>query len=174
MKNHKALAATFALLTLVLLIRPAQQFAQAGRADGLREMLSRMEKILTRYGSRSVGGVIRRFEARDFRGCKITYELTPVVAPDNKGYVPFTERTTIDLSTLDPAGVVVREGQRGTTVVGFSTLDAEPKIEHRVGNEPHLFGKTALLRSYHLSLTNKAAAEELRETLLHAIELCKQ
>ncbi len=176
MKNQKVLAAMLTLLALGALAHATPQPARVAgvQADeaALREALKRLEKTLTRHGSKSAGGVIRRFDARDFRGCKITYELTPQVAPDHKGYVPFTERTTIDLSTLNPAWVEVRDGARGTAAVGFATRDGQLTIEHRVASEPHAFGDVSRRRVDHISLTSKAAAEEARAALVRAVELC--
>ena len=170
MKNLKALTAALAFLALGV----AAQAVVARANDAREEALKRLEKTLTRHGSRSVGGIIRRFEARDFRGCKITYELTPQVAPGHRGYVPHIERTTIDLSNLDPTRVEVRGGDKGTAAVGFVTRDGAATIERRVADEPHTFGDTRRFRAHHISLTNRAAAEEARAALVKAIELCGQ
>lgn len=170
MKNRNVLTAALACLALGVAAQTASAQANAGARE---EALKRLEKTLTRHGSRVAGGIIRRLDARDFRGCKITYELTPQVAPDHKGYRPFIERVTIDLSALDPARVEVRGGDKGASV-GFATRDGEPKIEYRVAEEPHTFGRTSWLRVYHVSLTSRAAAEETRAALVRAVELCGQ
>ncbi len=148
--------------------RPAQ--SQSNPA-ALGEALKRLEKTLTRHGSMVIGGILRRFEARDFRGCKITYEVTPQVAPGHTGYVPLTERVTIDLSALDPARVEARGGEKGAGV-GFAARDGETAGEKRVASEPHAFGDATRFRVYHISLTNRAAAEEVRAALVRAVELC--
>lgn len=174
MKRPSSLATQFVLIGLALLIQPVSLLAQAEGVPTLAQTLRRLEKTLTRAGTRSAGGFIKRFDARDFRGCKITYELSPELAPDHKGYVPPIERTTIDLSTLDPQRVGVSERQKGAASVSFATRNDEPTIEYRLGSEPHLFSNVTRLRSSYFSLTNKAAAEEVREALVQAIELCKE
>ena len=176
MKNRKVMAAALALVALGVLTQTAPpRVARAAGAQAndaaLAEALKRLEKTLTRHGSKVSAGVIRRLDAKDFRGCKITYELTPEVAPDHKGYVPFTERTTIDLATLDPAHVEVRGGDKGAAV-GFATRDGQPTIEYRVATEPHAFGDARWLRVHHISLSSRKGAEEARAALAHAAELC--
>ena len=176
MKNQKVMAAALALLALGVLTQTAPRPARAAGAQGdeaaLAEALKRLEKTLTRHGSKVSAGVVRRFDAKDFRGCKITYELTPQVAPDHKGFVPFTERTVIDLSTLDPARVEARgSGDKGAAV-GFVTRDGRATIERRMSGEPHAFGEASWLRAHHISLTSRAAAEEARAALARAAELC--
>ncbi len=177
MKNQAALAVALMLLALGALAQTAPQFAQAANVQANAatpdEALKRLEKILTRYGSRVVGGVLRRFDARDFRDCKITYELTPQMAPDHKGFVPFIERFTIHLSSLDSTRVEVRESKYGAAL-NFTTRDDKPTIETRLASEPHLFGDARRSRSHYLYLTNKAAAEEAREALVQAIKLCQR
>lgn len=177
MRNQKLLAVAFSCLALASATptapRPAHVAVAQANAANLDDELKRLEKIFTRYGSRAVGGVIRRFETKDFRGCEIMYELTPQVAPDTKGFVPFIERTTIDLSALDPSQVTVREGKEGATL-SFATRGGEPKIETRVASEPHQFGGATLLRSHYIFLTDKAAATEAREEFVRAIELCQR
>jgi hypothetical protein len=174
-KNQKVMAAALALLALGVPARTASRVVRAAGAQAngaeLAEALKRLEKTLTRHGSKVSGGVIRRLDAKDFRGCKITYELTPQVAPDHKGYVPFTERTTVDLSTLDPAHVEVRGGDKGAAV-GFVTRDGRPTIERRVATEPHAFGDPSWLRAHHISLSSGRGAEEARAALVRAVELC--
>jgi hypothetical protein len=169
------MAAALALVALGVLAQTEPRPARAALAQGdeaaLAEALKRLEKTLSRHGSKVSAGVIRRFDAKDFRGCKITYELTPQLAPDHKGYVPFTERTVIDLSTLDPARVEARGGDKGASV-GFVTRDGRPAIERRVAREPHAFGDATWLGASHISLTNRAAAEEARAWLARAAELC--
>lgn len=135
------------------------------------EALKHLERTLTRHGSRVSGGFMRRLDAKDFRGCKITYELTPQVAPGHNGYVPLTERVTIDLSALDPARVEARGGERGAGV-GFVSRDGETAVEKRVASEPHTFGDASRLRAHHISLANRAAAAEARAALVRAAELC--
>jgi hypothetical protein len=108
---------------------------------------------------------------RDFRGGKITYERTPPVAPDHQGYVPFTERTTIDLATLDPAHIEARGGDKGAAV-SFATRDGRPTIEYRLATEPHAFGDASWFRVQHISLSSRKGAEEARAALAHAVELC--
>lgn len=175
MKNQRALAAALTILAVVALTQAAPQKARgAAGAAPLEETLKFLAKTLTRHGSRSVGGFLRRFDARDFSGCKITYELTPVVAPDHKGHVPFTERTTFDLSTLDPSRVLVREGRGGAAGVSFATRGDEPGIENRLASERHHFGDASRASSHTLALTKRAAAEEVRAALVRAIELCRQ
>jgi hypothetical protein len=173
-KNQRVMAVALTLLALGVLTQAAPRLARGAGAQGneaaLTEALKRLEKTLTRHGSKVSGGVIRRFDAKDFRGCRITFELTPQLAPDHKGYVPFTERAVIDLSTLDPAGIEVRGGKG--TAVGFVTRDGRPTIEYRVSEEPHAFGDASWLRAYHISLTSRAAAEEARAALVRAVELC--
>jgi len=94
------------------------------------------------------------------------------LAPDHKGYVPFTERTVIDLSTLDPARVEARgSGDKGAAV-GFVTRDGRPTIERRVAQEAHAFGAASWLSAHHISLTSRAAADEARAALVRAVELC--
>lgn len=168
MRNRKVLAAALACLALGASAGAAS--AQAFKATP-GDALKRLERLLTRHGSRVSGGVIRRLDAKDFRGCKITYELTPQVAPDHKGYVPFTERVTVNLSDIDPAGVEARGGDKGAAV-GFVTRGGRSTIEYRVAQEPHTFGDPRRLRAHHVSVTNRAAAEEVRAAMARAAELC--
>lgn len=169
MEKLKVPAAALAVLLLAASAHNAQQ--SAGGA-ALEETLKRLEKTLNRHGSLAVAGFIRRFEARSFRSCKISYELVPQVSPDHKGYVPFTERTTFDLSALDPARVVAREGQSGAASVGFATRGDRPLIEHQFGDRPHNFGGVSRAASHYLRLSNKKAAEDVRDALIRAAELC--
>lgn len=178
MKKQLVIAATLTLLVLGAMAQTSPRLVRASgvqaNSAALDEALKRLEKTLTRHGSRVSAGVVRRFDARNFRGCKITYELTPQVAPDHKGYVPHIERTTIDLSALDPARVEARgRGDKGAAV-GFVTRDGEPAIEFSVATEAHTFGATSRFRAHHISLTNRAAAEEARTALVQAIELCRR
>lgn len=179
MKNVKMLAAAlFAVVMVWASPGNARQQQMNGGSDARRdeaaveETLKRLEKNLNEHGSLAVGGFIRRFDARAFRGCKISYELTPQVAPEHKGHVPFTERTTFDLSDVDPASVVVREGERGTASVSFATRGGRPVIEYRLGSEPHHFGDASRVTSSFLRLSNRKAAEEARASLARAAELC--
>lgn len=179
MKKQRVMAAALALLAFAALAPAAPQGArasagaQAGAAT-LEETLKLLAKTLTRHGSRSVGGFIRRFDARDFNGCKISYELTPVIAPDHKGYAPSAERTTIDLSALDPSRVVVREGRGGAVAVSVVTRGGGPGIETRLASEPHHFGNASRGGYHSIVLTKRAAAEEVRAGLVRAIEMCRQ
>lgn len=175
MKNQKVMAVALTLLALGVLTQTAPRLARAAGAQGneaaLAEALKHLEKTLTRHGSKVSGGVIRRFDAKDFRGCKVTYELTPQVAPDHKGFVPLIERAVIDLSTLDSARVEARGNDKGASVA-FVTRDGRPTIEYRVSEQPHKFGDAAWLRTHYIALTNRAAAEEARAALVRAVELC--
>lgn len=194
MRNLKTLAAAFTLFALGAMPQLAPVAGAQAGVSTLEETLKRLGRILTRHGSKSVGGVIRRFDAKDFRGCRITYELTPQFGPGQSGFVPFIERTTIDLSYLDPARVVVTDGRKGTASldpaqdpaqvvvadgqkgaasVNFFTRGGESRIESRRAMKPHHFGPTARFDSYHISLKDKAAAEEVRAALVQAIELCQ-
>ena len=177
MINQILLAAAFTFLALGAVAQSAPQLARAACAQAnsatLDEVLKRLEKTLTRHGSRAMGGVISRFDAKDFRGCRITYELTPQVAPDHKGFVPFIERVTVDLSSLDSTRVEVRNRDNESTL-SFATREGEPRVETRLASEPHLFNGGRRFRSHYIFLTNKAAAEEAREALVRAIDLCKR
>lgn len=172
----KMLVAALLVLAASVLVTPALSSGQTAGSETLAESLQRLEKTLTRYGSRSVGGIIRRFDAKEFRGCKITYELTPQVAPDHKGYTPSIERFTIDLAKLDQSSVVAKGqmGQKGGSSVSFTTLNGERAIEHKLGSEAHLFGDTSRSHFGYFFLTNKAGAEDVRTALVRAIELCQK
>lgn len=164
MKNRKTLAGALTLLALGAMTqmappRPAHAADSQANAATLEETLRRLEKTLTRHGSRSVGGIIRRLDSKGFRGCKITYDLTPQTAPDHRGFVPFTERITIDLSALDPARVSVRAGESGLASVSFATRDDKPRIEHRLADEPHRFGEATRFRSHHPLFSQKGAGK---------------
>jgi hypothetical protein len=141
--------------------------------DALGETLKRLGNVLSRHGSRVAGGTVATFDVRDFRGCKITYELTPRAAPDQQGRVPFIERVTVDLSALDPARVTLREGRRDTASLSFAARDGERGIESRLASSPHQFGAASRYQSHHISLRGKAAAEEARALLVRAIEQCR-
>ena len=175
MKIRKVTIAALALLALAALTQTAPRPARAAGAQSNEaartEALKRLEKTLTRYGSRATGGVIRRLDVKELRGCKLTYELTPQLAPDHKGYVPFTERTTVDLATLDPARIEARGGDKAGAV-GFVTRDGKPTIEYSVAQEPHAFGDSSWRSAHHISLTSRAGAEEARAALVRAVELC--
>lgn len=177
-KTQKTLVALFTLLTFVVLEQPSPQLTQAAitqaSAANPDEALQRLGKILTRHGSRAVGGFIERFDVKDFSGCEITYELTPQAPPDHKGYVPFIKRIRIDLSALDPARVEIREGKQGGAAVSVATRGDEPKIETRLADEPRLFGDASRSSSHSIFLTDKKAAEGAREALVSAIELCQR
>jgi hypothetical protein len=149
--------------------RPAQ--AQSNPV-ALGEALKHLEKTLTRHGSIVIGGILRRLEARDFRGCKITYEVTPQVAPGHMGYVPHIERFTVDLSALDPARVEARGGHRGAVVIFITRGGRRAAIETRVADEPHAFGGAKHFRANHFPMVNRAGAEEVRAALVRAVELC--
>jgi hypothetical protein len=166
-----ALAAALALLAAARLGSAAT--AAQPDATSLKESLRRLEKVLTDHGSYASGGILRRFDARDFRGCKITYELTPQMAPDHTGYVPSTERTTIDLAGLDPARVGVKSVKTGASVF-FATRNGEPGIERSYGDRPHHFGESSRLNSSYLWLKNSRAAEDVRAALARAVELCRK
>ncbi len=154
-------------------IAPSPASVRAAQEDvpEVAEALHNLEKSLTRHGSYAANGFIRRFDAKDFRGCKITYELTPQTPPDHTGFVPFTERTTVNLSSLDAGSVRVREGRRGATV-SFAAREAAPVIERRLGDGPHSFGGATRLSSASVYVPNKVAAEEVRAALVRAIESC--
>jgi hypothetical protein len=176
-KHPKFLAAALALFVLGALAHaapPAQDARGQAGGSGLEETLSRLGKILTRYGSKSAGGAIKTFDVKDFRGCKITYELTPRVGSDHQGYVPPIERVTIDLAALDPALVKVREGRAGLASVSFAAADGVPAVETSSGREPHHFGAASRSSSGYIALRNRGAAEEAREALTRAVELCQR
>ena len=176
MKNRKVMAVALTLLALGVLTQTAPRPARAAGAQGdeaaLTEALKRLEKTLTRHGSMVIGGVLRRFEGKDFRGCRIIYERTPQVAPDHKGFKPYIERFTIDLSALDPARVEVRGGDNGAVVIFSTRVGDRAAIETRLADEPHTFGDATRFRANHFSLTNRAGAEEVRAALVRAVELC--
>lgn len=178
MTHRKSLAAALALLTLGALAYaappPAQNFGRQAGVVGLEATLKRLGEVLTRHGSKAAGGTITTFDVRDFGGCKITYELTPRVGPDRQGYVPSIERVSVDLSALDPALVKVSEGRAGSASVSFASGDGTLAVETRSAREPHHFGAALRLRSGHIVLRNKAAAEEAREALTRAVELCRR
>jgi hypothetical protein len=169
----KMLVAALLVLAASVLVTPVSSSGQTADGETLAGSLQRLEKTLTRYGSRSVGGVIRRFDAKEFRGCKITYELTPQVAPDHKGFVPSIERITIDLSKLDQSSVVAKR-QKGASSVSFTTRNDERTIEHSLASDAHLFGDTSRSHAGYFFLTNKAGAEDVRTALVRAIELCRK
>ena len=172
MKKQTVLTAALVSLALgVAALTAAQPAREQANPAALEEALKRLERALVRHGSRAAGGIIRRLDAKDFRGCEITYELTPQVAPGHTGYVPLTERVTIDLSALDPARIEARGGEKGAGV-GFASRAGETAVEKRVANEPHTFGDASRLRVYHISLANRAGAEETRAALVRAVELC--
>lgn len=176
MRHQRTLACALTLLALVALTQPAPRPAQVVGAranDALGETLRRLGDILSRHGSRAAGGTVATFDVRDFRGCRITYELTPRAAPDRQGPVPFIERVTVDLSALDPERVTLREGRRGTASLSFATRDGERGIESRLASSPHQFGAASRYQSHHISLRSKAAAEEARALLMRAIEQCR-
>ncbi len=134
--------------------------------------LKALEKLLTRHGSHASAGRIMSFEAKDFRGCRIVYQLTPQLAPDQQGPAPAAERVTINLSLLDPASVKVRAVGGGASV-SFSGLGDAKAIERRLGEAPHHFGRSYAHRSSTLFLTDEAAAEEVRAALARAVGLCR-
>lgn len=178
MRPAKVIAATLALLALGALAHAAPLLTQdaggkAGAAD-LVETLKLLGSILTRHGSMVRGGAVTTFDVRDFRGCKITYELTPRVGPDHQGYMPSVERVTVDLAALDPALVKVGGGRTDRASVSFASGDGSPAVESRSAREPHHFGTALRLGSGHISLRGRASAEEAREALKRAIELCRQ
>lgn len=154
-------------------VSAAQENAPAP-AEALRqsaEALRHLEKSLTRHGSYAANGFVRRFDARDFRGCRITYDLTPLTPPGHTGFVPFTERTTVDLASLDAARVQVRVGRRGATV-SFAAGEGASAIERRLGEGPLSFGDASPQRSAYLYVSSKGAAEDVRAALVRAIESC--
>jgi hypothetical protein len=175
MKSQTVLSCALVLFPLATLTKPATRPASASieqvNVPTVTEALRSLEKALTRHGSYVSGGIIRRFDASDFRGCRITYELTPQVSPDHAGFVPFTERTTVNLSSLDIDQVKVRIGRRGA-LVGFATRDGASGIELRLGDGPHSFGEATELRSAYLHVTNRKAAEDVRGALQRAIKAC--
>ena len=152
-------------------ILAAGAFAQGGPAT-LEGALKVMATLLTRHGSHVSVDRIKSFEARDFRGCRIMYQLTPQLPPDHRGYVPHAERFAVNLSLLDPASVRVRAVEGGAAV-SFASLGDAKAVERSLGQAPHSFGKTYASRSASLFLTNKAAAEEVRAALARAVELCR-
>lgn len=155
-----------------MLPRPALAAGAQGDEAALAGALKSLEKTLTRHGSKVRAGLIRRFDAKDFRGCKITYELTPQVAPDQGGFVPFIERIVIDLSALDPARIKAGGSDEGASVYFITRDGVRAAIERRLTDKPHMFGDATPFRSNHFSLPNRAAAEEVREALVRAVELC--
>ena len=178
MNHQKSLAATLALLMLGVLAPaaplPAQDAGRPAGDAGLDEVLRSLGKVLTRHGSRAGGGVITTFDVRDFSGCRITYELTPRVGPDRQGYVPSIERVSIDLSALDPALVKVVEGRAASASVRLAAGGGVPAVEISSAREPHHFGAASRLSSWSIVLRNKAAAEEARQALTRAVELCRR
>ena len=177
MKVRAELAGVLTALTLAAISPTALQRASAPatqRDEAASEgALRGLEKALTRHCSYAANGFLRRFDARDFRGCRVTYELTPQVPPGHSGYVPAAERTTVELSSLDAARVQVRPGRRGASV-SFAARDDATVIERRLGEGPHRFGEAARLSSAYLYVPNKGAAEEVRAALVRAIESCRK
>lgn len=168
MKRH-LLAYALALLACAA---PAPAAAPAQEpAPETGEALRALEKVLSNSASYAANGFVRRFEARNFKGCKIMYELSPQPAPGNISFVPFAERMTVDLASLDAARVQVVTGRRGASVTLAPRGDA-PAIERQLGESPHSFGKPSLLTSAYIFLPNKQTADEVRATLLRAIESC--
>ena len=141
----------------------------------LNQTLSRMEKTLIRHGSRIVAGYMLRFNARDFRGCQISYEMVPQLGPDHQGYRPFIERTDIDLTTLDSSHVSMTKSKDGSTFsIYMVTRDGKPTIETRRAIEAHTFGDPSRVSVTSLVVTDKSAAETVRAALVQSIELCTQ
>ena len=177
MKVRAVLAGVLAALALAALSPTAHQRAPSPVAQrdeaASEEALRGLEKALTRHCSYASNGFLRRFDARDFRGCRVTYELTPQVPPGHTGYVPAAERTTVELSSLDAALVEVRPGRRGTTV-SIAARDAARVIERRLGEGPHGFGEAARLGTAYLYVPNRGAAEAVRAALVRAIESCRK
>ena len=177
MKVRAVLTGALAILALAALSTTALDPAPASAAQEDRtaseEALRGLEKALTRHCSYAANGFLRRFDARDFRGCRVTYDLTPQTPPGHTGYAPATERTTVELSSLDAARVQVRPGRRGASV-SFAARDDATVIERRLGEGPHGFGEAARLRSAYLYVPNKGAAEEVRAALVRAIESCRK
>lgn len=165
MKRHLLLLA--GALALLASSAPAQEPAAPEAPEPLRVL----QEALNRRGSYAANGFILRFEAKDFRACKIMYELSPQVPPGHTGFVPFAERTTVDLSAVDAARVQVVTGRRGATITFAARGDA-PAIERRLGESPHTFGEPSRLTSAYLFLPGKQAAEEVRTALVRAIESC--
>ncbi len=178
MKHRSFFAAAAALLALAAVTLPAAAVPQdaAPKAGGatLEETLKLLRGVLTRHGARVSGSTIMTLDAKDFRGCKITYEMTPQPAPDQQAGVPFIERVTLDLSALDPARVAVREGRGGAASLSVATRDGGAGIEFSLAKEPHLFGASSRFSSYSIALRKKAAAEEARGLMLRAIEQCRR
>jgi len=143
------------------------------QAPSLQETLNRLEKTLSSHGSRASVGYISRFEPREFRDCKISYELVPQPGPDHQGYVPDTQRVTFQLTDLDPSRITLFAGKSGTYSVGFRTLDQKQAIETRYAKESHTFGDAYLSSTHTLTVTNKSAAEDVRSSLTQAIKLCQ-
>ena len=175
MKPRAVLSGTIILLALAVLTTFAPPPAWVGAAQqdapAPAEALRDLEKSLSRHGSYAANGVVRSFDVRDFRGCTITYDLTPQMPPGHTGFVPPTERTTVNLSSLDAGGVRIREGRRGASM-SFAARAAAPAIERRLGQGPHSFGEASRLSSAFVFVPNKAAAEEVRAALVRAIETC--
>ena len=160
------------VVSLFLVVTTISLGAQTQPATA-SEVLSRLEKLLIQNGSRSVAGYIKRFEPREFRNCKISYELVPQLRPDHQGYVPFTERITFSLTELDPQTVTMNEGKDGLFNVGFRTKAQKQIIETRYAQESHAFGDPHYSNAHFFVVTNKAAAEEIRSSMTQAITLCK-
>jgi len=143
------------------------------QAPTLQQALNQLQKTLSSHGSRASAGYIRRFEPREFRDCKISYELVPQLGPDHQGYIPDTQRVTFQLTDLDPSRVTLFAGKSGTYSVGFRTLDQKQAIETRYARESHTFGEAYFSNSQTLTVTNKSAAEDVKMNLTQAIKLCQ-
>lgn len=163
MRRHLLIVCALALLAGAA---PAQE-----PAPEAPEPLRALEKALSSQASYAANGFVRRFEARNFKGCKIMYELAPQPPPGHTGFVPFAERMTVDLASVDAARVHIVNGRRGASVT-FAPRGTAPAIERQLGESPHSFGAPSRLTSAHIYLPNKQAADEVRAALLRAIESC--
>ena len=161
------------VISLLLAAATTISLGFQGQSATSSEVLSRLEKLLIQHGSRASGGYIRRFEPREFRNCKISYELVPQLRPDHQGYVPFTERISFSLTELDPKTVTINEGKDGVFLVGFRTMDQKQSIETRHAQESHAFGDPHYSNAHSFVVTNQPAAEEIKSSLAQAITLCK-
>lgn len=170
----KRLGLPFCMLALLAATAAFAQTAQppAPREEAPEaEALRALEKALTRRGSYAANGFLRRLDTRDFGGCKVMYDLTPQAAPDHVGFVPFAERTTVNLSALDPTRVAVKAGRRGASI-SFAARADSAVIERQLGQGPHGFGEVTRLSSAYIYVPSREGAEEVRAALVRAIEAC--
>lgn len=154
---------------------PTSRFASAsaGQANTpeVKAALQRLEGALVRHGSYSSLGLIMRLDAKDFRGCRITYELVPETPPNQTGYLPQAERTTVNLSALDLGRVEMKTNKKNA-IVTFAARDGLAAIEKRFGESPHSFGEATAMRTAYLHMPNNEAATEVLQALRLAVEVC--